>query len=260
MRAAVAEGDISKCSLYGLGIYSQLCSRGSGLTARDMEAGLARPKVDSSKDLYEEQRVRLAWACLPPLGPPAFQAVSTPIIAKPPRYPGHEKNNMDPLSSPYFHDNTAMATSREAPNPLRPYYIPPSIGIPPEATANTASAAAAAPGRTSSSFAKASLGTQARDILGDLDYGDYLSDSSPSMAEMSKKLMDQAIWNYTTVLLSQPFEVARTVLQCHFAGSPGITPPSGYGDGNRSRPSSYASGKYEDVGRPCGILGVEQID
>ena len=135
-----------------------------------------------------------------------------------------------------------MATSRDTPNPLRPYYIPPSIGLPPDTTANNTAPPSHSPP------SKPSFGTHARDILSDLDYGDYLSDSSPSLAEMAKKLVDEAIWNYTTVLLAQPLEVAKTVLQVYQA--PGQT-PSGVvpnGEDPKSRPNSHMSGKFEDVG------------
>ncbi|OCK97306.1 mitochondrial carrier [Cenococcum geophilum 1.58] len=132
-----------------------------------------------------------------------------------------------------------MATSRDASNPLRPYYIPPSIGLPPDTTANNTAPPSHSPP------SKPSFGTHARDILSDLDYGDYLSDSSPSLAEMAKKLVDQAIWNYTTVLLAQPLEVAKTVLQVYQA--PGQTPPSVVPNSeDPKRPNSYMSGKFED--------------
>lgn len=141
-----------------------------------------------------------------------------------------------------------MATSREAPNPLRPYYIPPSIGIPPDASQNNASA----PSYTSRS-PKPSLGTQARDILSDLDYDSYFPDTSPTVAGHAKRLLDQALWNYTSVLLAQPFEVAKTILQIHEAS--GQLPALGKigldehdkGSRSRSRPDSFHSGKYEDV-------------
>ncbi|KAJ4293458.1 hypothetical protein N0V90_008741 [Kalmusia sp. IMI 367209] len=136
----------------------------------------------------------------------------------------------------------AMATSRDAPNPLRPYYIPPSIGLPPEQPQNSSSPAPSYSSRTP----KPSFGSQARDILSDLDYDSYFPDSSPTVAEHAKKLLDQALWNYTSVLLAQPFEVAKTLLQVHQAqgqGPPGLRLN---GDELRSRPNSFASGKFED--------------
>ncbi|KAK7713969.1 hypothetical protein SLS57_007256 [Botryosphaeria dothidea] len=109
-----------------------------------------------------------------------------------------------------------MATSRDQPNPLRPYYIPPSIGLPNDPVPNAAPRVSPS-AKPSASPPKPSFGSQARDILSDLDYGVDLSlgDGSPTVAEMAKKLLDQAVWNYTSVLFAQPFEVAKTVLQLH---------------------------------------------
>ncbi|KAF2096283.1 hypothetical protein NA57DRAFT_43719 [Rhizodiscina lignyota] len=118
-----------------------------------------------------------------------------------------------------------MTTSSDAPNPLRPYYIPPSVGLPPDpvppGNASTPSkypSRSLSPPRTKTS----SFRSSAREYLSDLDYGDYLPERSPSISEYVKKLMDQAIWNYTSVLLAQPFEVAKTILQVHLAT--GLTP------------------------------------
>ncbi|KAF2648889.1 mitochondrial carrier [Lophiostoma macrostomum CBS 122681] len=138
-----------------------------------------------------------------------------------------------------------METSRDAPNPLRPYYIPPSIGPPPELPQNQ-SAPASTPSY-SSRTSKPSFGSQARDILSDLDYDSYFPDSSsPSVAAHAKRLLDQALWNYTSILLAQPFEVAKTILQIHQAT--GQTPPGLLisGEELKSRPNSFASGKFED--------------
>ena len=65
-----------------------------------------------------------------------------------------------------------MATSRDAPNPLRPYYIPPSIGPPPEVPQNQ-TVSSLPPAFKSTNSSKSSLGSQARDILSDLDYDSY---------------------------------------------------------------------------------------
>lgn len=137
-----------------------------------------------------------------------------------------------------------MATSRDAPNPLRPYYIPPSIGPPADVPQNQTSAAP-----YSSRTAKPSLGSQARDILSDLDYDSYFPDTSPTVAGHAKRLLDQALWNYTSVLLAQPFEVAKTILQIHEASGqlPSLNRLKTEEWGTRSRPDSFHSGKYEDV-------------
>lgn len=146
-----------------------------------------------------------------------------------------------------------MATSRDAPNPLRPYYIPPSIGLPPDIPQNQTSAASpptygSRGGGVSSSGSTSSLGSQARDILSDLDYDSYFQDTSPTVAGHAKKLLDQALWNYTSVLLAQPFEVAKTILQIREAEEqlPGLIEGADK-FGKRSRPESFASGKFEDV-------------
>ncbi|KAK5167312.1 hypothetical protein LTR04_007246 [Oleoguttula sp. CCFEE 6159] len=138
-----------------------------------------------------------------------------------------------------------MNTSRDAPNPLRPYYIPPSIGLPPDA-APSATAAHSRPSAAPST-SKPSFGTSARDILSDLDYGDSIfSDESPSAAEMAKKLLDQAVWKYTSVLLAQPFEVAKTVLQVHVAAGAGAGGAAGRGESMRRHPGNYRDPAYED--------------
>jgi mitochondrial fusion and transport protein UGO1 len=64
---------------------------------------------------------------------------------------------------------------------------------------------------------------------------------------MAKQLMDKALWSYTAVFFAQPFEVAKTILQVHLADSQAIAAASRNGEA-RSRPNSYASGKFEDVG------------
>ncbi|KAF2469613.1 uncharacterized protein BDR25DRAFT_46465 [Lindgomyces ingoldianus] len=137
-----------------------------------------------------------------------------------------------------------MATSRDAPNPLRPYYIPPSIGLPPDAPANHSTPYYS---HSSSRSPKPSFGSQARDILSDLDYDSYFPDSNPTLAEHAKRFVDQALWNYTSVLLAQPFEVAKTLLQVHHAGGQAPLGLKINADEPRSsRPNSFASGKFED--------------
>ncbi|PKX96680.1 mitofusin complex protein UGO1 [Aspergillus novofumigatus IBT 16806] len=99
-----------------------------------------------------------------------------------------------------------MNSSREGPNPLRPYYVPPSFGL--EASNASSSSHTAAP-----SSAQV-FGSSARDLLPDLDYSEYL-ESSPSLSEWIREAMDAAIWRYTSVLTAQPFDVAKTILQAY---------------------------------------------
>ncbi|KAL8727577.1 MAG: hypothetical protein Q9166_005983 [cf. Caloplaca sp. 2 TL-2023] len=107
-----------------------------------------------------------------------------------------------------------MSAPKEGPNPLRPYYIPPSVGDTagaapkPSQLSNLGSKYGSSQPSTSPSF-----GSSARNILADMDYSEYLSDASPSSVATIKTLTEQALWKYSSVFLAQPFEVAKTVLQ-----------------------------------------------
>ncbi|KAM0328811.1 hypothetical protein ACHAQA_005225 [Verticillium albo-atrum] len=46
-----------------------------------------------------------------------------------------------------------------------------------------------------------------------MDYKDYIGDPSPSAVQTVKEILDELLWKYTSVLMAQPFEVAKTVLQ-----------------------------------------------
>ncbi|KAA8647589.1 hypothetical protein EYZ11_004951 [Aspergillus tanneri] len=93
--------------------------------------------------------------------------------------------------------------SSQGPNPLRPYYIPPAMGL--EVTHATS------PPDASSAQV---FGSSARDLLPDLDYSDYL-DNSPSISSWLRDALDRSIWRYTSVLSAQPFDVAKTILQTY---------------------------------------------
>lgn len=109
-----------------------------------------------------------------------------------------------------------MMPSNEGPNPLRPYYRPPSIGeraidSTPNFTTPTSTASAV---KSSPSF-----GSSARDILSDLNYGDVFGDSAPSTGASVRSLFDQALWKYSSIFMAQPFEVAKMILQCRITGT-----------------------------------------
>ncbi|RYO96986.1 hypothetical protein DL763_002923 [Monosporascus cannonballus] len=127
-----------------------------------------------------------------------------------------------------------MTSTREGVNPLRPYYIPPTIGersesYPPQPNpfshANTATTPTTTitTTTTTSPTATTSNGyaSKARDIFSDIDYQDYLNDSSPSTVQAAKALVDELLWKYTSVLMAQPFEVAKTILQVRSQDDPG---------------------------------------
>lgn len=98
-----------------------------------------------------------------------------------------------------------MSTHRDGVNTLRPYYIPPTIGERAEPASSPFSAKGNA---TSSRYA-----SKARDVLTDIDFNNYLGDDSPSVVQNIKELLDELIWKYTSVLMAQPFEVAKVILQ-----------------------------------------------
>ena len=103
-----------------------------------------------------------------------------------------------------------MSTSRDGPNPLRPYYKPPSIGIPQDTPGTTSSGTHGLGPKNGSA---ASYASSAREIFSDLDYTDYLADSSPSSFDSVKRQIDDWFYKYMSILLAQPFDVAKTVLQ-----------------------------------------------
>lgn len=106
-----------------------------------------------------------------------------------------------------------MSTHREDVNPLRPYYRAPVIGE----TTDPVSAASAGHYGVGHAIGSGGGGgryaSKARGVLADIDYKGYLNDSSPSVMQNVKELVDELIWKYTAVLMAQPFEVAKTILQ-----------------------------------------------
>jgi mitochondrial fusion and transport protein UGO1 len=111
-----------------------------------------------------------------------------------------------------LHDSFAPvgAFPSDSPNPLRPYHRDSSISLPFPTSNPSGQSPPRRPGG----------GSSFSDILPDIDYADYISSDSPSFADMAKRLLDQSIWNYTSVALAHPFEVAKVVLQCYDAGAP----------------------------------------
>ncbi|KAF2860019.1 hypothetical protein K470DRAFT_233365 [Piedraia hortae CBS 480.64] len=81
-------------------------------------------------------------------------------------------------------DRFPLAASRE-PNPLRPYHIPPSIGHQPS--------------------------RPQRELLPELDLN--FTSSAAEAWRGSRSLIDNLFYRYTSVLLAQPLDVARIILQ-----------------------------------------------
>ncbi|KAF5019650.1 hypothetical protein F66182_8331 [Fusarium sp. NRRL 66182] len=106
-----------------------------------------------------------------------------------------------------------MSTHREGVNPLRPYYKPPTIGDPSETISKSSPSPNPFPDGRHVNAAGGGYASKARDILSDIEYKDYLGDTSPSTVQSIKELVDELLWKYTSVIMAQPFEVAKTLLQ-----------------------------------------------
>lgn len=107
-----------------------------------------------------------------------------------------------------------MSSPREGVNPLRPYYIPPSIGEEAQSLPSQPNPFSQSSHRNATSAATSNkYASRARDIFSDMDYSDHLEDLSPSTIQSIKQFIDELLWKYTSVLMAQPFEVAKTILQ-----------------------------------------------
>ena len=136
-----------------------------------------------------------------------------------------------------------MSTSRDTPNPLRPYYKPPSIGIPYDTPGTTSSGTHGLGPKNGSA---ASYASSARDMFSELDYGDYLSDNTPTAVDSIRKQVDDWFYKYSSILLSQPFDVAKTVLQVRSQDLEDAFGSVAVGN-TGSRQSSYRDSAYSDV-------------
>ena len=126
-----------------------------------------------------------------------------------------------------------MGSPLEGPNPLRPYYVPPSIGLP--GKPDIAKQPPSAPAGNVTRFG--------RDIISDFDYSDYLGDSSPSVVDSVRQLLEEALWRYSRTLMSQPFEVAKTILQVYVAESEDEKAETGHRAGG---PGMESRDEYSD--------------
>ncbi|KAH7152172.1 mitochondrial carrier domain-containing protein [Dactylonectria estremocensis] len=137
-----------------------------------------------------------------------------------------------------------MAAHREGVNPLRPYYIPPTIGPPAEAL-NKSSPNPNPLSQGGHATASGRYATKARDMFSDLEYKEYLGDPSPSVVQNVKDLIDELIWKYTSVLMAQPFEVAKTILQVRNQDENAALASPIELETPKKRTSTYGSSIYE---------------
>lgn len=152
-----------------------------------------------------------------------------------------------------------MSNNQFTPNPLRPYYVPPAhdflTGKLSTATSSSASTLASTSARNAAAAASPSyISSATRDMLSDLDYSEYLE--TPSVTVIIRDMIDTAVMRYTSVLILQPFKVAKTVMQCQYVPrQPGGKAGAGErvaGTGSRSRRSSEVSPGFAEYGGEWG--------
>lgn len=138
-------------------------------------------------------------------------------------------------------DRFPLSSSRE-PNPLRPYYNPPSIG-------HTAAASSSQPLHATRHAPSSSLGGSARDYLPEIDLD--IKSTTGEAWQQTRGLVDTLVWRYTSVLLAQPFDVAKTVLQVSL-------PPSNAASATPKRRKRSARRRYSDEHGASGSRYSEQ--
>ncbi|TAQ89430.1 hypothetical protein B7494_g2241 [Chlorociboria aeruginascens] len=120
---------------------------------------------------------------------------------------------------------------REGLNPLRPYYIPPTIGTNGPATGTTQ-------GVGLKNGSAPSYASSAREIFSDIDISDYGSDGREGPVKIAMDIIKHLSESYMSTLLLQPLDVGRMVLQVK-SNERGVTAPSAsLTDGQRRRPDS----------------------
>lgn len=129
--------------------------------------------------------------------------------------------------------------SREGINPLRPYYIPPSLSL--DSSHNASANTPDLPASTSAQV----FSNSARDLLPDLDYSDYL-DSSSSASDWVRDALNRGVWRYTSVLTAQPFDVAKTILQAYVMPDPNGQDPRLAAGASMPRRGSSLYGEEDD--------------
>lgn len=138
-------------------------------------------------------------------------------------------------------------SNRQGVNPLRPYYVPPTIGEPTAEPGHIPGPNAFS--RPADGAASAKYASKARDIFSDLDYKDYIAEPSPTVVGSVKDVVNELMWKYTSVFLAQPFEAAKLILQVRTQDDVGAlgTTPSLAPSPAVSRHSSFKTSSHVDV-------------
>lgn len=137
--------------------------------------------------------------------------------------------------------------TRQGVNPLRPYYVPPTIGEPSVEPSSIPGPNAFS--RSAANGPSTKYASKARDIFSDLDYKDYISEPSPGVVGNVKDVVSELIWKYTTVFLAQPFDVAKLLLQVREQDDVGAlgAGPTPAASPAVSRQSSYKDSRLGEV-------------
>lgn len=136
-----------------------------------------------------------------------------------------------------------MAYNREGVNPLRPYYIPPTIGEEPLPTAPRPQAFG-----SNGTAGTGHYASKTRDMFSDIDYRDYIAEPSSSVVQTLKELVDGLLWKYTSALMAQPFDVAKTILQVRSQEETAVLLPQTTASPDlRRRPSEARTPAYQEV-------------
>ncbi|KAM5342394.1 hypothetical protein ACJ41O_013360 [Fusarium nematophilum] len=138
-----------------------------------------------------------------------------------------------------------MSTHREGVNPLRPYYKPPTIVDPAETISKSSPSPNPFPDGRHVTASGGRYASKARDIFSDLEYKDYLGENQPSVVQNVKDLIDELLWKYTSVLMSQPFEVAKTLLQVRNQDENAALASPTEPETPKKRTSTYGSSIYD---------------
>ena len=91
------------------------------------------------------------------------------------------------------------------PNPLRPYYQPPSNRFSTTQPTDTATAT------SKPTFTQTNnLGSSPRNAA---KYSEYVPEGRGNTGDFLKELSEGALWKYASIFFAQPFDVAKTILQ-----------------------------------------------
>lgn len=84
-------------------------------------------------------------------------------------------------------------------------------------------------------------------MFADIDYKEYITEPSPSVTQSVKDVVDDLIWRYTSVLMAQPFEVAKAILQVRSHDDLAVVAAPDSDTGGPEKTLSYESAMHNPV-------------